>query len=369
MKTILRWSLCVALLVMSGVSAFAGTLRLGAATYEGENVTFPVILDGETSTGASTIMFSLSYDSNVLEPAGNASTGAAAAAADKLVQSNVPAPGEYKVIMMGMNQSVLNSGEIATITMKIKDPGAGQANLEITNTSIASPEGAEIPSEGSSDTIKFSDANNPEKDPEQDQNDDQTNDETTDDDPQQPTEDGAGDTPTPVVPSDPSSPTQQPTTPGVPSAGATGEPQQMAKAQAAAPGGRIAAAITQADSARQGIATPSAALENNATGAASGDAAKAQTAGTDATATAPEGTAATTAPGTDATAASPIQTANAATVGAAPIPLVASDSTAVADAAAAPAAAEPKSTMKFVLFGVIAVVLVGVFFVRRKFVS
>jgi hypothetical protein len=148
--------------LVAAAPAFAGTLRLGQPVVQGDNVTFPVILDGE---GVSTTNFHLRYDPNVFEPVAP-QTGAAAADAAKDVNAHMPIEGQYNVIIFGLNRNTMASGEVAQIVMRRK-PGADEAGTEvsITDVAMADPDATAIPSRG--DTYRFG-GENPQADPETD---------------------------------------------------------------------------------------------------------------------------------------------------------------------------------------------------------
>ncbi|MBI4557203.1 MAG: hypothetical protein HY706_06430 [Candidatus Hydrogenedentes bacterium] len=149
--------LCLVILSLSltGVAHAAGILRIGAPTVEGDQVTIPVQLDGEMDNGVASLNFDFNYDPAVLEPVA-ATPGAAATAANKQVQSNTVTPGDFRVVMMGLNQSTVRAGEIANIVMrKVGTPAGGEANLSIDKTTFASASGVEIPSQGSTGKVRL----------------------------------------------------------------------------------------------------------------------------------------------------------------------------------------------------------------------
>jgi hypothetical protein len=150
LKTVLVMSLVVA------HAAWAGQLRIGTARVSGDQVTVPILLNGDVGKGVSTLDFHLNYDPALFEPLA-ATAGAAATAADKSVQANAPAKGEYVVIMMGLNQNTVTSGEVANIVLrKVGSADSGKANLSVSQTTFASPEGVNIPSQGDQGVIQLS---------------------------------------------------------------------------------------------------------------------------------------------------------------------------------------------------------------------
>lgn len=136
-----------------GLAAHAGTLRIGAATVQGNNVTIPVVLDGDVGAGVSSVDFKFTYDPAVLEPV-DTTAGAAATAAGKQVQTNTLEPGQYKVVMFGLNQTTIASGEVAQITMR-KIGNSGTTDVSVVEPNFADPNAMAIPSSGSSETLRL----------------------------------------------------------------------------------------------------------------------------------------------------------------------------------------------------------------------
>ncbi|MBX7257562.1 MAG: hypothetical protein K1Y02_14475 [Candidatus Hydrogenedentes bacterium] len=189
-----QWCVPVIAQIVACLS-FAGTVQVGTPVINGSDVTVPVVLQGDVGAGVAAMDFRLSYDPSVLQAVGFVA-GTAAADARKTVQANVVAPGECVVVLFGMNQSVIQSGEVVTVAMKkVGEANAGQSQITINQTTMASFQGQEIASEGSVGTIDFSTT------PPQDGGD-------TPDTPTPPDNPGGGETPTPTDPGD------TPTNPG-----------------------------------------------------------------------------------------------------------------------------------------------------------
>jgi len=129
----------------SAANAFAvGTLQLGEATVEDQQVVIPVILGGNVGSGVSAMDFRIHYDPAVLEPV-SAEAGPAAMGADKNVMANVRSPGEYVVVMMGMNQTTCRSGEVVNIVMqRIGESQDTGWNVELVQPTLSSLEGSSI---------------------------------------------------------------------------------------------------------------------------------------------------------------------------------------------------------------------------------
>ncbi|HOE65348.1 MAG TPA: cohesin domain-containing protein [Candidatus Hydrogenedentes bacterium] len=154
MKTF-RMAGCTALCLLCATGAWGGVLRMGAPTFQGDQVNVPVFLDGDTGVGVSAVTFHLDYDPAVFEPT-SVVVGAAASAADKQVRANMSAPGQYNVVMMGLNTNAISSGEVAAIAFRVvAAPSSGQSALAISETSFASPQGTAVPSQGASMIVTF----------------------------------------------------------------------------------------------------------------------------------------------------------------------------------------------------------------------
>ncbi len=136
-----------AVLITSVEAVAAGTLQIAPPKVEGNQVTIPVVLGGGSANAVSALDFRLTYNPEFLRPV-SASAGTAASSADKRVMANVSAPGEYIVVMMGMNQATLTSGEVAKIVMeRVSDSRDADWGLGIARPTLSSLDGAVIASE------------------------------------------------------------------------------------------------------------------------------------------------------------------------------------------------------------------------------
>lgn len=136
-----------AVLITSVEALAAGTLQIAPPKVEGNQVTIPVVLGGDSANAVSALDFRLTYNPEFLRPV-SASAGTAASSADKRVMANVSAPGEYIVVMMGMNQATCTSGEVAKIVMeRVSDSRDADWGLGIARPTLSSLDGAVIASE------------------------------------------------------------------------------------------------------------------------------------------------------------------------------------------------------------------------------
>lgn len=138
------------------LAAPAGTLSLGTPVVQNNQYTFPVNLQG-SGEGVAALDFRLAYDPAVFSPV-SAQTGTSAATAQKQVSSNVAAPGEFIVVMMGFNQNVVAPGTVVEVVLeKIGEPANGQSELVIAEPTMATHEGVEIDSSGQARMVRFGD--------------------------------------------------------------------------------------------------------------------------------------------------------------------------------------------------------------------
>lgn len=135
------------LVIAASAQAFAGgTLQITDVKVEGTQVTIPVVLGGDSAGSVSALDFRLTYNPEVLRPV-SANVGAMASGADKRVMANMSAPGEYIVVMMGMNQTTCSAGEVAQVVMeKVSDSQTANWGLGIAQPTLSSLDGSVIAS-------------------------------------------------------------------------------------------------------------------------------------------------------------------------------------------------------------------------------
>lgn len=135
--------------------AWAGSLVLGKPTIQDGQYTFPVSLNGADNQ-VSSIDFRVQFDPSVFQPV-NASAGNSALAANKMVTANYANPGEYVVVMMGLNQSVVPGGPVASVVLqRVGDASAtGSTQVAITDPTLAAPDGSELQASGSAFSVNM----------------------------------------------------------------------------------------------------------------------------------------------------------------------------------------------------------------------
>jgi hypothetical protein len=94
-----------------------------------------------TSSGASlsAMQFDLEYDAAALNV--TIVAGPAAGAAGKNVQSNVIQPGRLRVMVVGMNQTTIADGVVATLQVSLKGQAKGGETFPIRMTATAGTNG------------------------------------------------------------------------------------------------------------------------------------------------------------------------------------------------------------------------------------
>ncbi|MCP4641825.1 MAG: hypothetical protein GY851_15385 [bacterium] len=168
-----QWIALTILAVGVAVISDAGTLQITSPSVNNQLVTIPVHVDGDVADGVAALDFLLNYDPSVLEVVG-VTPGTAATAAGKMVHGAPTNPGQYVVVMMGMNQSAVKVGEVVNVALRqVGNPDNNQSELSITRTTFASLDAVEIPSEGSAATLVLDAGDDGDEEP-NDENPDET---------------------------------------------------------------------------------------------------------------------------------------------------------------------------------------------------
>jgi hypothetical protein len=126
--------------------AQGGTLRIGDPIVEDDQYVFQIFLVEDTDEVAA-LDFRFSYDPEIFDPAG-VTAGNAALQASKQVLGRVRDPGEFGVLVMGLNSFGIQEGEVARIAFERTDTDdAAATQLAVTNITFSDGEGVEVPSE------------------------------------------------------------------------------------------------------------------------------------------------------------------------------------------------------------------------------
>lgn len=132
-------------------TAQAGSIQLGAPTVESGVYELPITLSGGNGQ-VSAMDFRIQYDPAVFRPV-TVAAGPMALQANKQVIGNGPTPGEYVVIMHGINQNTVGNGDVATVRFERIDGGEGASRLDIVEPTLAGIDGDELPVSSSGRTV------------------------------------------------------------------------------------------------------------------------------------------------------------------------------------------------------------------------
>lgn len=152
------WRTVLILVLCCLGTAHAGTLSLGQPAIQGDQYAFPVALAGADAQ-VSALDFRVQFDPRVFLPV-SAAAGPAALAANKMVSANNPAPGQYVVVMMGLNQATVPGGIVANLVFQRTGDGEGAlaTTVGITDLTLAGPDGSELAASGSSVSVPLREA-------------------------------------------------------------------------------------------------------------------------------------------------------------------------------------------------------------------
>ena len=125
--------------------AHGGTLRIGDPIVEEEQYVFPIFLV-EDGGEVAALDFRFLYDPEVFAPVG-VTAGTVAVQASKQVLGRLRDPGEFGVLVMGLNDLGINNGEVARISFaRNASADAMGTQLSVTNVTFSDGAGVEIPS-------------------------------------------------------------------------------------------------------------------------------------------------------------------------------------------------------------------------------
>lgn len=125
--------------------AHGGTLRIGDPIVEDDQYVFPISLLEDAGEVAA-LDFRFQYDPGVFTPAG-VTAGTAAVQASKQVLGRLRDPGEFGVLVMGLNDLGIDNGEVARISFERNNSAeATGTQLSVTNVTFSDGAGVEIPS-------------------------------------------------------------------------------------------------------------------------------------------------------------------------------------------------------------------------------
>ncbi len=138
--------------------AYAGSIQIGAPTVESNRYALPITLSGGGDQ-VSAMDFRVEYDPAVFRPVSIA-PGPMALQANKQVIGNAPAPGEYVVIMHGINRNTVGNGEVAKVVFERIDGSDVASRLSIASPTLSDAEGSELPVSGGGRSVGRNDDTN-----------------------------------------------------------------------------------------------------------------------------------------------------------------------------------------------------------------
>lgn len=117
----MMWALGGALVLCSATHAFAAQLKVGRVKGQpGQSVIVPVTYDGSGRVAMTALSTDIHYRPEVLSnPRCAAGADLNASGADKTVQCSEPQPGLLRLVVFGLNQNAMPTGEVATVTFDV----------------------------------------------------------------------------------------------------------------------------------------------------------------------------------------------------------------------------------------------------------
>lgn len=130
--------------VAHGASLTAGTPR----SNDDATLAIPIVLTPFSGEQVAALQFDADFDPKRMALASElgASLGAAAQAADKSVHAARIRPGLLRVIIAGLNQNVIENGEVAVLHFQRREHSEDPAGVvSLTNVVLSDPTGQEVP--------------------------------------------------------------------------------------------------------------------------------------------------------------------------------------------------------------------------------
>lgn len=155
MKKFLLSTLIFLLITMCLYAQQAPTISVASVTsYANTSISLPVNFTTGT-TGVSTLQFDLTLPAGVTSPSpAVVTTGQAATLAGKTASANVLPSGAVRILLFGLNQNVIQSGNIVNVSLNIGVAvPVGSFTVNIGNIVCANPAGNNVPTTGVPGTI------------------------------------------------------------------------------------------------------------------------------------------------------------------------------------------------------------------------
>jgi len=145
-------SLSFGILLTLTLPSAAGVLTPAQPIVESNRYVIPVHLS-EAQGAVTALDFRLDFDAAVFRPV-SVEAGASTLAAGKLVNSNSPGPGAYRVVVMGLNQDAIPAGEVARLVLERIEPGDGGASFAVSDPTLALADGSKEPASGGNVSVR-----------------------------------------------------------------------------------------------------------------------------------------------------------------------------------------------------------------------
>lgn len=153
----------VILLTQAWATGASATLSVPAvmAPEAGNALSVPVILNVEPGLKVAGLQFDLEFEPEVfdLDVASGAAVkpGSAATAAEKQASYSVLSPGKVRILVFGINQTVLASGEVAVIQFGLTRNNARPTEpLKLQNAILSDLSGSRVPETANDGAVRFS---------------------------------------------------------------------------------------------------------------------------------------------------------------------------------------------------------------------
>lgn len=126
------------------LGAGTASLHIGNVRVEDSEYIISVMLNASAQQAAAAD-FRLRYDPGAFAP-DRVLPGDSARQADKSVTANVTTPGEYVIVVMGLNQNTIPDGELARVVLRATSASdSGESDLAVADATLATWEGIELP--------------------------------------------------------------------------------------------------------------------------------------------------------------------------------------------------------------------------------
>jgi len=136
-------------MVVVGMTVYSAGAENARLTPEGTIESDHLIVTLELTGGenATAINYTLRYDPEKLEPVG-VTPGSSVSAGEKSLADNVVAPGQWTMVIMGLNQRTIPDGDIAIAEFRLRSSNESTIEVVVEEPVLSTWEGDEIPVTG-----------------------------------------------------------------------------------------------------------------------------------------------------------------------------------------------------------------------------